>query len=208
MPMFLRRRIPVGTIGTRKRNGYRRGVTDDRGCVRRWAVPVLSGALVCVLTAAIGGCAQHDPTPQGSSAVTSSVSAVASSSAATGSAGRTMPTVGSPAPTPTVDPLHGPPYIDHVQWVQTQVGPSLQIYPTSSGRQTTSTNGAVVAWAEVLALAPGADTPGMRAQFDCHWTFARAVAPDKPSWNIEPERPVVDAAQMVATRCNPGGPEE
>jgi hypothetical protein len=47
----------------------------------------------------------------------------------------------------------------------------------------------------------------MRAQFDCHWRFARIVEPDKPSWNLEPWRPVVTESEMVDARCNPGGPE-
>jgi len=101
-----------------------------------------------------------------------------------------------------------PPYVDHVEWVQTAVGPSLQIYPTAAGRRTVDDGGADEAWREVLADAPDADTPGMRAQFDCHWNFARAVEPDKPSWNIEPSRPVVTDQQMIETRCNPGAPEE
>ena len=64
------------------------------------------------------------------------------------------------------------------------------------------------AWAEVLVLSPDADTAGMRAQFICHWRFAELAQPGKPSWNLEPWRPVVDDAEMVASRCNPGGPEE
>ncbi len=109
--------------------------------------------------------------------------------------------------TPTT-PTLPPPYVDHADWVQAPLGPSLQIVPTPSGRRTENPEGARIAWAEVLRLAPNADTPGMRAQFDCHWDFARAVEPDKPSWNIEPWRPVVTDDVMIATRCNPGGPEE
>ncbi|GAA3700825.1 hypothetical protein GCM10022238_15560 [Gordonia hankookensis] len=105
-------------------------------------------------------------------------------------------------------PVLPPPYVDHVDWVQTDVGASLQIHPTSSGRRTDNPRGADIAWSEVLAMAPDAETPGMRAQFDCHWNFARAVEPDKPSWNIEPSRPVVTEQVMIETRCNPGAPEE
>lgn len=64
------------------------------------------------------------------------------------------------------------------------------------------------AWAEVLALAPRADTPGMKAQFDCHWNYARAIDPDKTSWNLEPNRPVLTEQEMISARCNPGAPEE
>jgi hypothetical protein len=48
----------------------------------------------------------------------------------------------------------------------------------------------------------------MHAQFACHWQFAEVVQPGKTSWNLEPWRPVVDDADMVASRCNPGGQEE
>lgn len=64
------------------------------------------------------------------------------------------------------------------------------------------------AWAEVLALSPEADTAGMRAQFICHWQYAEIRQPGKPSWNLEPWRPVVDDSEMLASGCNPGSPEE
>lgn len=159
---------------------------------------------VCAATAA--GCSSSDNTSSDNSA--SPAGSTGTSSPQTESAVVTAPSPATATSTPFVDPVHRPPYIDHVTWVDTAVGPSLQIYPTPSGRASTSDDGAAVAWSEVLALAPGANTPGMQAQFDCHWDFARAVEPDKPSWNIEPDRPVVDRQQMIATRCNPGGPEE
>ena len=86
-------------------------------------------------------------------------------------------------------------------------GRSLRVFPTASGRTAQGTADADEAWAEVLGLAADADQPGMRAQFDCHWRFARIVEPDKPSWNLEPWRPVVAESEMVDARCNPGGPE-
>ncbi|AUH67085.1 MULTISPECIES: DUF2599 domain-containing protein [Gordonia] len=112
--------------------------------------------------------------------------------------------VTSSAPTPVLPP----PYIASADWVQTEVGPSLQIAPTPNGRRVQSPTAGDEAWREVLRLDPGADTPGMKAQFDCHWTFARIVQPDKPTWNIEPNRPVVSPEEMISSRCNPGGPEE
>lgn len=105
-------------------------------------------------------------------------------------------------------PSEPPPYIERAVWAQTDVGPSLQIYPTRAGREVTGDGTADTAWAEVLALAPDGDTPGMRAQFDCHWTFARLVDPEKTSWNLEPGRPVVTAEEMISARCNPGFAEE
>jgi Protein of unknown function (DUF2599) len=60
----------------------------------------------------------------------------------------------------------------------------------------------------VLALSPRADTPGMREQFVCHWELAEYGQPGKPSWNLEPWRPVVSDSQMIESGCNPGGAEE
>jgi Protein of unknown function (DUF2599) len=99
------------------------------------------------------------------------------------------------------------PYVDHVRWVTASGGRSLRVYPTKAGRTTQGPGDEAEAWSEVLRMAPDADQPGMRAQFDCHWTYARLAAPDKPSWNLEPWRPVVSSEEMTQAACNPGGPE-
>ena len=104
-----------------------------------------------------------------------------------------------------------PPYIDHTLWAQWHGLAVLRVYPTPSGRTASRQAGTAPAndaWAEVFALSPDADTPGMRAQFICHWEFAELAQPGKTSWDLEPWRPVVDDATMVASGCNPGGPEE
>ncbi len=104
------------------------------------------------------------------------------------------------------------PFVDHTEWTHWGRLSSLRVYPTPSARvaarQPGTTAEADEAWAEVLAVSPDADTPGMRAQFLCHWQFAEFAQPGKTSWNLEPWRPVVDDAHMVASGCNPGGPEE
>ena len=118
------------------------------------------------------------------------------------------------APDPGSDAANppAPPYIDHTEWAQWQGRPSLRVFPSPAGRTASripaTTAPADEAWAEVLALSPDADTAGMRAQFLCHWQFAELAQPGKVSWNLEPWRPVVDDAEMVASGCNPGGPEE
>lgn len=106
-----------------------------------------------------------------------------------------------------------PPFIDHAQWAQWNHLSSLRVYPTASGRAAARQLGASggdadEAWSEVLALAPDAGTAGMREQFMCHWELAEFAQPGKVSWNLEPWRPVVDAATMVSSGCNPGGSEE
>lgn len=119
--------------------------------------------------------------------------------------------VAAPDPGSGSADLPAPPYIDHTQWAQWQGRSSLRVFPSPAGRAASrlqATAPADDAWAEVLALSPDADTPGMRAQFLCHWQFAEFAQPGKVSWNLEPWRPVVDDTEMVASGCNPGGPEE
>jgi Protein of unknown function (DUF2599) len=126
----------------------------------------------------------------------------------------TAPAVADPAPDPGTgvsSPSYSPPFVDRTEWTHwgRQNLSSLRVFPTPSARAAArrlgTTDAADEAWAEVLALSPDADTPGMRAQFRCHWQFAEIVQPGKTSWNLEPWRPVVDDAEMVASGCNPGG---
>ena len=114
------------------------------------------------------------------------------------------------APAATADAL-----IDHVEWTTWGDLSSLRVYPTDAARALTRQPGgaaqpaqADAAWAEVLALAPDADLPGMREQFRCHWTFAELSEPGKASWNLEPWRPEVSPETMLAAGCNPGSSEE
>lgn len=100
-----------------------------------------------------------------------------------------------------------PPYISRVRWVSLPSGRSFEVYPTPSGRTAIGEPAEGEAWREVVRKAPAAGSRSMRAQFDCHWAFARLAAPNKPSWNLEPWRPVVSAQQMYDARCNPGGPK-
>lgn len=106
------------------------------------------------------------------------------------------------------------PQVPHVLSI-TPNGRSGEVCPASGStrpRRTASRRlgmaAADAAWAEVLALSPEADTAGMRAQFICHWQYAEIRQPGKPSWNLEPWRPVVDDSEMLASGCNPGSPEE
>ncbi|MEZ0362825.1 DUF2599 domain-containing protein [Mycobacterium sp. pUA109] len=114
---------------------------------------------------------------------------------------------------PTQDPTpYAPPFVARTEWVQWAGKPSLRVYPTAAGRAAAGDVGtgaqADEAWTEVVRLAPDADSPGMRAQFLCHWQWAEFAEPGKTSWNLEPWRPVVDDGTMLAAGCNPGGAEE
>lgn len=117
------------------------------------------------------------------------------------------------APTASADPTTPPPYIDRVTWSTYGGLATLSVYPTAAGRQVAGEMSKTPAqtdeaWGEVLTLAPDADSPGMRAQFLCHWRFAEFAQPGKSSWDLEPWRPVVDDNTMLLAGCNPGGPEK
>lgn len=115
-------------------------------------------------------------------------------------------------PTASADAA-APPYIEQARWVSYGGLPTLRVYPTVAGREVAgelSKTGVQTAeaWHEVLTLASDADTPGMRAQFVCHWDFAEFAQPGKTSWDLEPWRPAVDDNAMMLTGCNPGGAEK
>ena len=103
-------------------------------------------------------------------------------------------------------------YVDHTTWSKWGDLSSLRVYPTAAARAESARPNTLAqadqAWAEVLADAPDADLPGMRAQFLCHWQYAEIAEPGKSSWNLEPWRPEVSDTAMVAAGCNPGGTEE
>ena len=178
--------------------GLRRaGAGEADGGRRRWRAAAGALAVAAVLSAC--GTDAVDPGAPGPSTTGSSTT---SPSPTPYSSGPYSPTESAP----TI--VYRPPYIERTEWTDTDVGPSLSVFPTNSGRYTTDPGAMAAAWAEVVALDPTADTPGMQAQFDCHWRFARIVEPEKPSWNLEPGRPVVAEEDMVGAGCNPGFAEE
>ncbi|QHN27742.1 DUF2599 domain-containing protein [Gordonia pseudamarae] len=189
-------------------NEWRASVrTRHTGPVRTVAAALAAGALAWMLAA----CGDSGEVADDTTAGTSTSASVPTTTGPT----TTGPSAdGSPGPEYSTTPeypttqVYRPPYIDHLEWAETEVGPSLRIHPTVSGRNTDAPTAGDEAWSEILTLDPSAESPGMRAQFDCHWTFARLVDPDKTSWNLEPRRPVVTADEMIAARCNPGFAEE
>ncbi|MEY1677007.1 DUF2599 domain-containing protein [Gordonia terrae] len=178
--------------------GFHRAGTGVAGAApRSWRAAAGALAVVAVLSAC--GTDAAESGPQGTSTAGKSTT---SPSPTPYSSGPYSPTESAPAI------VYRPPYIERTEWTDTAVGPSLSVFPTNSGRYTTEAGAMTAAWAEVVALDPTADTPGMQAQFDCHWRFARLVEPEKPSWNLEPGRPVVAEEDMVGAGCNPGFAEE
>lgn len=131
------------------------------------------------------------------------------SSVSTSSPSRSSPTTGSPAASPTARSSGSSgSLIDHVVWTSTARGRQLQVFPTRHGRVSVNPADRKRAWDEVLHKDGKANIPGMQDQFYCHWDFARIADRNKPSWNLEPWRPVVGYRRTVEAACNPGGAEE
>ncbi|MEB3020566.1 DUF2599 domain-containing protein [[Mycobacterium] crassicus] len=116
------------------------------------------------------------------------------------------------AAAPATADVGAPGLVDHAEWVDYGGRTSLRVYPTPAGRAAALRLDAgpegEQAWREVLVVVPEAETPGMRDQFLCHWSYAEFARPGKTSWNLEPWRPVVDGVTMLESGCNPGAAEE
>ncbi|MBF4996065.1 DUF2599 domain-containing protein [Nocardia sp. BSTN01] len=175
------------------RSGARR--VPGRG--PRWATA--AAVVSAVLT--VAGCGGDD------SAITESATPATTTAATLTSEAPTGPTGNAPTTEPTTDPFAGSPLIDHTEWTDDPDGRRLHVYPTAAGRADQFPAALDRAWSEVLADSPDAESPGMYDQFECHWVWARMVAPNKPSWNLEPWRPAVGYQATVQAMCNPGGPD-
>ena len=175
---------------------------------RRWRGPASVLAVAVVLVAA--GCGSDDsPDPD---TTTSSPAVPAPAMTPRPAAPRQTqlhaPDPAEPDPAePTTDPYAGSPLIDHTEWTDDPDGRRLHVYPTPAGRDDRFPPARDRAWAEILADTPDADSPGMYDQFACHWVWARLVAPNKASWNLEPWRPAPGYEATVQAMCNPGGPD-
>lgn len=88
--------------------------------------------------------------------------------------------------------------VGSASWVTRSGERSLRVQPTVGARGWS--DGGQEVFAELVALVPEADSPGMRDQLVCHVVFA----PSKPAWFLEPRRPAVGYAATVAAACNPG----
>lgn len=135
-------------------------------------------------------------------------SPAATVSAASAPTTDSAPTTGAPPDDVTATTAPGPchtddPLLQDAVWIERADGPSLEVTPTPLLRRCALADVGEAVWDELLALVPEADTPGMAAQLTCHVRFA----PTKDVWHLEPWRPVVDTPELIATRCNPGGPD-
>ncbi|MBF6347790.1 DUF2599 domain-containing protein [Nocardia flavorosea] len=163
----------------------------------------VAGSFALLCTALLAGCGPPDPREPAAATAAGSTTVVPEIPRPTA----TPATDVARSSTPVVDPYAGMPLIDRLAWTSTVDGPRLVVHPTRAGRDTTFPGAADRAWREINTLDPAADTPGMWDQFRCHWEWARLIAPDKPTWNLEPWRPPVGYDATVGAACNPGGPE-
>lgn len=84
------------------------------------------------------------------------------------------------------------------QWGDQEGGRSLSVTPAAWTRA----GGLAeqdLAWAQLVAREPEADSTSMHDQLVCHMLGA----PTKDTWNLEPWRPAVDLVTLVSTKCNP-----
>lgn len=96
-----------------------------------------------------------------------------------------------------------PPYILNGVWSLDEYGPVLAITPTDCGRKVV---GAEVDTLILEAIEKFGDNPrftgnlfGSMNQLACHVKRF----PDKPTWNLEPDRPYVGLDNTEAAECNP-----
>lgn len=96
-----------------------------------------------------------------------------------------------------------PPYILNGVWSLDEYGPVLAITPTDCGRKVV---GAEVDALILEAIEKFGNNPRLTAnlfgsmnQLACHVK----LFPDKPTWNLEPDRPYVGLENTEAAECNP-----
>ncbi len=87
--------------------------------------------------------------------------------------------------------------VTDLDWGEREGGRSLAVTPSAWARARSDAAEELV-WAAV-SEEDGADGDGMRDQLLCHLIGA----PDKDTWNLEPWRPDVGLAGVIAARCNP-----
>lgn len=167
---------------------------------------------VVVLVSALGGCAQEPP----GAGMPSLTSPGDPDGATAGPPSALAPAPSSPAPPSASSPSRRRPsaptcpasaLVEEVGWVERADGPALRVRPTADlracGGPFRPAADPLPGWDDLVLRMPGTDSPGMREQYACHLR----LAPDKEVWHLEPWRPVVPEAQMLASLCNPGAPD-
>jgi hypothetical protein len=115
------------------------------------------------------------------------------------------------------DPWLGMTLVDHTSWISNPpVGPTLQVFPTpfarSQGFISTPVNPVSMSifesfWTETLSKTattghPTANTGTMYVQLACHFYFVSKVAPNKPSYNLDTNRPYLPLLALATVNCN------
>jgi hypothetical protein len=101
--------------------------------------------------------------------------------------------------------------VDHVTWVPSPAGDggeTLQVYMTVQGENDAryDPNHAFAEAATDAHLSTSSPYWGtMQDQFICHAEVAATVDPNKPSWNLDDNRPDLGVWGDINAGCNPGG---
>jgi hypothetical protein len=108
-------------------------------------------------------------------------------------------------PSPSVPP---PEYIAEAHWEETDEGPALVVTPTEAARAAAgSYQAGDDGWKQLVARYPDPRleeaASRLRYQYICHQQFATIEEPDKPTWDLELNRPDAGYPETVAARCNP-----
>lgn len=166
------------------------------------SAPLIVAGLALTLSLLLGACTDETgrggapstgPAGQASTPSTTRTAVEPSASSPPSVSSSARPSTSSTASTTPTAAL-----VASATWVTRSGVRAAKVVPTAAGRVPRADPEAV--WAQVVAILPGVDTPGMRDQLVCHVTFA----PDKSAWFLEPARPAVGYAATVAAGCNPG----
>lgn len=115
-----------------------------------------------------------------------------------------IPPASAAQPTPSAPPD----YIIEAHWEDAAEGPTLVVTPSEAARAAVgSFQAGVDGWDQLVSRYPDPRldeaASRMRYQYICHQQFATIDEPDKPTWDLELDRPDVGYTETVAARCNP-----
>lgn len=96
-------------------------------------------------------------------------------------------------------------YFENGSWTMDEFGPVIKLTPTACGRKVDVNSRESLALLEIEMLKKYGQYKdmtnlyGVFNQLECH---IRRY-PDKPTWNLEPQRPFVGLATTLNAECNP-----
>jgi hypothetical protein len=160
---------------------------------------------------ALTACASPASAPGESSAARGATSSSVSGDSAAATASGTID-AGEPSQpvVPPVDasPSEPPDYIVEAHWEETAEGPTLVVTPTEAARAAAgSYEAGREGWEQLVSRFPDPRldeaAARLRDQYICHQQFATIDEPDKPTWDLELNRPDVGYLETAKALCNP-----